>query len=118
MAFDYAEMVALATELIAEFGQTGTLSQAGARLGDDWNPVFLGPTTESITFVDLDIIKRSDSETLVAESVRTLLIAKPATLIPTKGDKITIGGTDHTLGEVKPLAPAGVVVFYEAKLES
>lgn len=118
MAFDYGEMVALATELIGEFGQTGTLSKAGVKTGVAWNPTFGSPTTAPITFVDLDIIKRSDGETLVAESIRTLLIAKPDSVIPSKGDRITIGGTEHMLGEVKPLAPAGVVVFYEAKLES
>ncbi len=113
-AFDYAEAAADAAELIEEFGQSATLRQVSNGT-DPWNPSET-VTDTTITAVDLNREIRDASGTLTGQTRRTLYISTAAGVVPAKGDRVAIGGTEHEIAAVRTLAPAGVNVYHEADL--
>lgn len=113
MTYDYARAKATAERLIARFGQDATLRQI-TQSGDAWAPT-LTETDTTVKVVDLNIAQR-DGAGLVGETRRTLYVSTSAGVTPEKGDKVVIGGTEHEIGEVRPLAPGGTNVMFEADL--
>lgn len=118
MTYDWAKKQATAARLITKYGQVCVLSQAGVRSGPDWDPVIGEPVLTDVTAVDLNILQKPEAGYLVTEQTRKLFIAVPAAVVPKQDDTITIGGAVHKLQTVKPLAPGGVTLFYEADLET
>lgn len=114
MSFDYARAAATAERLIEKFGQTVTLIQL-INTGPEWEPD-LDEVPTPIKVVDLNHQQRDAGGTLVGHSVRTLYISTSAGVTPVKGNKVKISGKEHEITEVRPLAPAGVAVFWEADL--
>lgn len=128
-AFDYAEAAADAVELIAEFGGPATLRQVSTG-ADPWNPVET-TTDTTMTCVDLSQEIRDASGTLTGQTRRTLYISTAEGLVPAKGDRVFVGLTkaqvsaltaqeqDAQASEIvalRPLAPGGVNVMWEADL--
>lgn len=125
MTFNYARARATAERLIARFGQTATLRRLES-VGQQWAPKQF-PTDTTVTVVDLDILKRDRDGSLTAESSRNLLISTSAGVAPRQDDKIVIGlaasavsdqSDWHEIENVKPFAPGGTAVFYEAVLKT
>lgn len=114
MTFDYARAAATAEKLIEKFGQTVTLIQI-TNSSTEWEPE-LSEASTSIKAVDLSQQQRDAGGTLVGHTVRTLYISTSASVTPTKGDKVKVNGKEHEITEVRPLAPGGVDVFWEADL--
>lgn len=114
-AFDYAEARATAEELIAEFGTSATLRKKTVT-GTGANPT-VTTTDYPITAVDLDIQQRDRSGSLVGEAVRTLYISTAGlSVAPEKRDTVQVKGVWCEIAEVRPLAPADVVVMWEASI--
>lgn len=114
MAFDYTRAKATAERLIDRFGQDVTLRQTTSS-GDPWAPT-LTETDTTVKVVDLNRRERDASGTLVGVTRRTLYVSTSAGVTPAKGDKMVIGGTEHEIDEVRPLAPGGTNVMFEADL--
>lgn len=114
MTFDYAASKATAERLISRFGQDATLRQI-TESGDAWAPT-LTETDTTVKVVDLNRRERDASGTLVGVTRRTLYVSASAGVTPAKGDKVVIGGTEHEIDEVRPLAPGGTVVMHEVDL--
>lgn len=116
--FDYADMLATADELIAFFGQTGTLVIPGTKTGDAWNPTIGSTTTESCTLVEIEYNRNEIDGTNVLSTDRKLYIKAgglAANLIPS-ATQITYGGTTKQIVQpVKQLSPAGTNMFWEVQ---
>jgi len=118
MTFNYARAAATAKRLIANFGQTATLTKPGAVTGPEYAPTGYGAGTDyTIKAVDLNQMER-DGATLTGQTRRTLYISTEGLsgVEVNKADTITIGGRKHEVAEARPLAPGGVNVMWEADL--
>lgn len=109
--FDYAEMQAVAEELIAEFGMVGTIIR-DTKTGPAYNPSII-PTPYPCTLVVLDyeddridgtLIKRTDKLIYVAASNLPINIEE--------SDRVAAIDT-YAIIRSKPLSPAGMTVYYE-----
>lgn len=109
--FNYGRARATAARLIKKFGQTVQLRRT-VRIGPDWDPTF---TEESYAAIAA-VMDYSDSEingTLIMAGDKKVFLSEGLTVAPELSDKLSIGGLVHSLMQVKPLAPAGLVVFWE-----
>lgn len=135
MAFDYLRARATAERLIKRFGTFALLRKPGWRSGPDNDPVFTEGVTFRVRAVDLDQRVVYREGVMVQEATRTLYVSTEGLpevagqmIVPAKGDLIAIIGEgdeglladegifrarSHEIVSVKPLAPAGVVVFWE-----
>lgn len=113
MSFNYTKAAATAARLIANFGATSTLTQT-VNTGTAYNPTQT-ETDYTCTAVTLEWENSEIDGTLIKASDRKILISTSGlTITPAIGDKITIGSDVLRLVEpFKPLAPAGIVVYYE-----
>lgn len=113
--FNYAEMALTAAELIAEFGQTGALRRQVSD-NDPFNPT-LTPTDYACTFAVLDYAKRDVDGTLIKQTDQMVYLSTSGlSVTPETTDQLVVGGTPLTVVSVKPLSPAGVVVFWELQV--
>ncbi|PRD42118.1 hypothetical protein C5748_18385 [Phyllobacterium phragmitis] len=115
--FNYPKSQATADRLLKKFGQNGQIVRDVQAGGDPWNPT--DPTTETypctlavLVYDDKDI----DGTLIKATDKKIYMSSKGLAIEPTTTDKIVIGGASHTIVKVKPLNPAGLVVFYEAQV--
>lgn len=135
MAFDYARANATATRLIRNFGAPALLRKPGWRSGPDNDPTFTEGATFTVRAVDLDQRVVYREGVMVQEATRTIYVSTEGlpnvaglTIVPQINDRIAIIGEgdealladdgifrarSHEIVSVKPLAPAGVVVFWE-----
>ena len=129
MTFDYARARQTAERLIKRFGQPATLRQV-ENTGTEWAPEQT-ITDTNITVVDLNERVRDASGTLIGETRRTIYISTEAGVTPAKGNKVFVGldkdavaalteqqqsEQSHEIGELRPLAPGGTAVMFEADL--
>jgi len=117
MAFDYLNSRATAENLLANFGQTATLTQT-ANSGTAYSPTQT-ETDHACTVVILDW-KQSDIDgTLVLRGDKKAYISTQGlTVTPSKDDRLTVGGEAHEIVDLMPLSPAGTVVMWEAQIRS
>jgi hypothetical protein len=122
MAFDYAETAADVDELLAEFGQSVTLT---TRTGGTYNTATGTNTpttaTQTVTGVVLEWNQRNIDGSLVLVGDKRLLLspvttAGAALTAPAANDTVTIGSAVYTIVRVVPLNPAGTVVMYECNI--
>lgn len=109
--FDYTRSRGTAVKLIAKFGQAGAIRRT--TVGDGYDPT---PVDEDFAckLVDLDVEERSIDGTLVLRGDRTVYLSTEGlTIEPLRTDRVVIGGEPHTVVDVKPLQPGGLVVFWE-----
>ncbi|MBO0141502.1 hypothetical protein JZX87_10040 [Agrobacterium sp. Ap1] len=110
--FDYAEMQAVADELITEFGQQGTVTRITSS-GPSYDPT--QTTTEypcRLVIMEIDISK-VDGTLIEATDKMGYVSVVGLPIALTTADKITIDGKPHAMKIVKPLSPAGTTVVYE-----
>ena len=117
MAFNYANARATAERLIANFGQSATLTQT-ANTGTDYNPT-LTETDYTCTLAVIDY-KQSDIDgtVILKDDKKAIISTSGLTVTPTKADKLTIGGVVHDIVEIMPLSPAGIVIIWQAQIRS
>ena len=110
--FDYTRSRGTAIKLLAEFVQAGAIRRTTVS-GPDYDPV----TTDEdfpCRLVDLDVEESSIDGTLVLRGDRRVYLSTEGmTIEPLRTDRVLIGGEPHTIVEVKPLQPGGLVVFWE-----
>ena len=132
MSEDWTAIAAEVAAAIKSVGSTDagficTLIQAGNEYGSNSDPV-LGPNVlTEIVVLDFEQAQRNRDGTLTETTKRTLTVSTEGlgAIVPAKGDRVAIGilksdvtsATEtHIIGEVRPLAPAGVAVLYEVDL--
>ena len=113
--FDYADAQNTAIELIEEFGQTGAIRRSVSN-GDVFNPI-LTDTDYPCTLVVLDYNKRDVDGTLIRQTDQMAYVSTAGLAVtPEVTDRLVVGSDVLTIVNVKPLAPAGTVVFHELQV--
>ena len=116
MSFDYTEIAATAHEILAEFGQSVTITHYGESVYDsDTGKATRSETTEAGTAVELEYESRDIDGALILRGDKRLLLSAVGIAAPVAGDSVTIGGSVYAVMNVKPLSPGGVAVLYEVQ---
>lgn len=99
--FDYAEIQAVAHELIEEFGQQGTIKRItppdpvlGGDGAETSYPATLVPMTYDQRFIDGTVIKAADRQIYIS--------AVGLPIVPEVGDIITAGGVEFSIIAADP----------------
>ncbi len=114
--FDYAGAQATALRLLDKFGAAGAIIRDVPGSGPEWDP---GEPTILTTSCKLAVLKFENKDvdgTLIKASDKKVYVAaKGLAIIPVTTDKLIIDGVSHTIVRVRPLNPAGVLVFHEVQ---
>jgi hypothetical protein len=114
--FNYARLQDTAKRLIARFGQTGTLRRTTDD-GDPFNPGGQVTTDHACTFAVLDYAKKDVDGTLTRQTDQMVYLSVTGlSITPETTDQLIVGGAVMTIINVKPLSPAGTVLFYELQV--
>lgn len=125
-SFNYTRTRATAERLLSRFGQTGALRRTTSS-ADPFNPV---QTTadHACTFAVLDYAKKDIDGTLILQTDQMVYLSTSGlSITPETTDRLVVGGTWQaspvkllgtplTVVSVKPLSPAGTVVFWELQV--
>ncbi len=112
--FNYAEMQAVADELITEFGRQGTVTRV-VQSGPTYDPV-LTPTDYPCQLVVMEYEDRAVDGTLILRTDKLIYIATQGLEITLdRADTINAGGQTFSIENVKQINPAGLVVYYEVQ---
>lgn len=110
--FHYVEMQETAAELIEKFGQVGAIKRTTAS-GLDYDPT-MTTTSHACMLVVIDIALDKIDGTLIESTDRMAYVSTAGLSIDiTTADRIEIGGVEHAIKIVRPLSPAGTVVYWE-----
>lgn len=114
MTFDYTRSRATAERLIAKFGAAATLTRKTVT-GEGYDPS-ISTTDHAVTAVAVAYeVGEIDGVRVLASDRKVLVSTKGLEVEPQPGDVLTISGAAHAVVSVKPLAPGGVVVMWEAQ---
>jgi hypothetical protein len=123
MAF-YEEMAALALELLAEFGVEAVVTKRADAVydSDSGKAVRAAPTTHTVRIAFKQQPEGQKGNSAVAKNKREVIISATDTsgvaVSIDAEDNITQGGRVYKVVDPGPVAPAGVVVVYDAVLEA
>lgn len=110
-------MTAMASRLIARWGQAAEIEVPGEMTGPEYAPVQGPPTLHPCTVALTDYeTEERDGTLIAADDVRALVSVDGLSIAPTTADKLLIGGDPFTIVRVAPLAPDGVARFYELQV--
>lgn len=112
--FDYADLRDnTAAPLLAEFGQAAVLRRPTVGSGPARNPGVGAPTDYDCTLV-VDTYRNfeRDGTRIKAGDKKVLLSTEGLTVAPLTSDQLVIAGEVHSIVNVEPLSPGGVVVMW------
>lgn len=113
-SFDYGRSRAVAERLIAKFGTTGTIRRA-VTSGPDYDPE-ITETDYPCTLVTLEYEDRDIDGTLVLSADKKIYVStKGLSITLEKSDRVIADGKAYAIERLKPLSPAGIVVFWEVQ---
>lgn len=108
----YEEMRDVAEEMIAEFGTTGAIRRT-VQSGPSYDPV-LTDTDYPCTLVTLEYDDAKVDGTLIRKTDKLIYVSTAGlTITLAESDKVIAAGEAYAIESLKPLSPAGLVVFYE-----
>ena len=116
---DYADIRTDADAAITEAGQPGFLRRMTAGSGlDPWNPGSGAVTDYPVVFVLLDYAARDRDGTLIRQNDQQALIrAGGLPVEPTDADQLVdASGLSFEIVAMRPLAPGGVALLYQAQV--
>ncbi|MAN65360.1 hypothetical protein [uncultured Hyphomonas sp.] len=133
MAEDWASIAAEVEDAIRSVSDTSqpngfpaTIRKAGTTAGaNPWDPATGTPTYHTVWIVDGDRVIRDETGTRIERIERTLMVSATGTAIEDE-DMIAVGIAAEdaseatqweTIKEVRPVAPAGVVVYYSLVID-
>lgn len=100
--------------MIARYGG-GAQIRRSTRAGPDYDPIVTS-TDYPCRLVVLDYEEKQIDGTRIKVGDKMVYMSTAGlTIEPTESDALVIGGVTHEIVVVKPLSPAGVVVFYEVQ---
>ncbi len=110
-------MTETASRIIKRFGQPGTFERPGPPGGDPWAPTPGVPTYHDATVAVVTYEQEHRDGTLIqANDLRVLVSVEGLDIVPKLSDRLAIGGIEYSLANVTPLAPDGVVRFYDLQV--
>lgn len=110
----YEEMRDVAEEMIAEFGTTGAIRRT-VQSGPSYDPV-LTDTDYPCKLVTLEYDDRDIDGTLVLSTDKKIYVSTQGLSITLdKSDRVIADGKAYAIERLKPLSPAGIVVFWEVQ---
>lgn len=113
-SFDYARSRATAERLIAKFGAGGFIRRS-ITSGPDYDPVITHEEYDC-QLVTLEYSDKDVDGTLIRNTDKLIYISTAGlTITLEKSDKIIAAGEEHAIENLKPLSPAGIVVFWEVQ---
>lgn len=119
MAFDYDDIAATASELLAEFGQDVTLTRGTA---GTYNPATgkatVSDTTATGKGVVLDYNQRDIDGTLIRQGDQRVYLSVDIGVTPQTGDSLTLGGKEWAVITSRTLAPAGTAVIHDVQIRA
>jgi hypothetical protein len=112
--FDYARARATAERLIAKFGTAGAIRRA-VTSGPNYDPE-ITDTDYPCTLVTLEYDDAKIDGTLIRKTDKLIYVSTAGLSITlAESDKIVAGGEVYAIENLKPLSPAGIVVFWEVQ---
>lgn len=114
----YAEMAAVADDLIAEFGQLGAIRRTVAPTGPDYDPTPGAEVDYAAFFAVMDYTAREiDGTRVLATDKKALLAVGSLTITPALDDKLVeADGTVYRIvPPLKTLSPSGSPVMFEVQ---
>ncbi len=112
--FDYVPLQATARRLIVKFGQTGTVTRL-VNTGTSYDPTQT-PTTFSCQLVVLDYEDSKVDGTMIKRSDKMIYVSTAGlTSGLEQSDKITVGVEEYSIERLKPLNPAGTLLYWEVQ---
>lgn len=112
--FDYARPRATADRLIKRYGQTGAIRRTTTS-----GPAYDPETVTTDHPCQLAVMQYTDDKidgTLIMRGDKLAYLSTAGLSIePSTADNVVIGGEEHAIVNVKPLSPAGLVVFWEVQ---
>lgn len=112
VGFDYARARATAERLIAKFGTTGAIRRT-VTSGPDYDPD-ITETYYPCTLVTMEYDDAKVDGTLIRKTDKLIYVSTAGLSITlAESDKVVAGGEVYAIENLKPLSPAGLVVYYE-----
>jgi len=113
-SFDYGRSRAVAERLIAKFGTTGAIRRE-VKTGPDYDPE-ITETDYPCTLVTLEYDDRDIDGSLVLSTDKKIYVSTQGLSITLeKSDRVIADGKAYAIERLKPLSPAGIVVFWEVQ---
>ena len=114
----YSSLADDASDLIAEYGQAGTIRRTSAGIYDPATGSATGETTTDYPCSALGLTKNKAGValadgTLVSEADRYFMVESDTA--PAVNDRLVLGATTLAIQSVRPLAPGGIALFYEVR---
>ncbi|QIB36877.1 hypothetical protein G3A56_01760 [Rhizobium oryzihabitans] len=110
----YDEMREVAEEMIAEFGMPGAIRRA-VKTGPDYDPE-ITETDYPCTLVTLEYDDAKVDGTLIRKTDKMIYVSTAGLNITlAESDKVVAAGEVYAIENLKPLSPAGIVVYYEVQ---
>lgn len=110
----YEDMRGVAEEMISEFGQTGAIRRTTTS-----GPAYDPETVITDHACQLAVMQYTDDKidgTLIMRGDKLVYLSTAGlTIEPSTADILVIGGKVHAIVNIKPLSPAGLVVFWEVQ---
>lgn len=112
--FDYAKFRATAERLIARFGTVGAIRRT-VQSGPSYDPV-LTDTDYPCALVTLEYDDAKVDGTLIRKTDKMIYVSTAGLSIAlAESDKVVAAGEVYAIENLKPLSPAGIVVFWEVQ---
>lgn len=112
--FDYARSRATAERLIAKFGAVGAIRRS-VTSGPDYDPE-ITDTDYACTLVTLEYDDAKVDGTLIRKTDKLIYVSTAGLSITlAESDKVVAAGDVYAIENLKPLSPAGIVVFWEVQ---
>lgn len=113
-SFDYGRSRAVAERLIAKFGTTGAIRRS-VKTGPDYDPD-ITETDYACTLVTLVYDDAKVDGTLIRKTDKMIYVSTAGLSITlAESDKVVAAGEVYAIENLKPLSPAGIVVFWEVQ---
>ena len=113
-SFDYGRSRAVAERLIAKFGTTGAIRRE-VKTGPDYDPE-ITDTDYPCTLVTLEYDDAKVDGTLIRKTDKLIYVSTAGLSITlAESDKVVAAGDVYAIEKLKPLSPAGIVVYYEVQ---
>lgn len=112
--FDYARARQTAERLIAKFGTAGAIRRT-VTSGPDYDPE-ITDTDYACTLVTLEYDDAKVDGTLIRKTDKLIYVSTAGLSITlAESDKVVAAGEVYAIENLKPLSPAGIVVYYEVQ---
>jgi hypothetical protein len=113
MSAFYDRLQATAKRLIAKYGADAQIERDGAPTGPPHAPQPGAPVRHACKAVETEYSLTNRDATLVLAGDKLGIISTDVAVVPTKDDRLVLGGELYHLIDLQPLSPGGQTLLYE-----